>query len=154
MLKHQLIHPAINQALGQAGHHAKVLIADGNYPASTTLGANAQLVSLNLSPGIVTCTQVLRALVTAIPIESAFTMGIPDGDPYALDGDPPVWNEYREVFRKASVGLELEPISKWEFYEAVATPDHVLTIQTADQALFANLLLTMGVRQSNDEKHE
>jgi len=41
----------------------------------------------------------------------------------------------------------LKPISKWEFYEAVASRDHVLTIQTADQALWANLLLTMGVRK-------
>ena len=149
MLKHQLIHPTINQALGQAGHHAKVLIADGNYPASTTLGPNAQLVSLNLSPGVVTCTQVLQALVTAIPIEAANTMGIPEGDPYALSGDPPVWNEYREIFQKTGLDIELEPFSKWDFYEAVASLDHVLTIQTADQALWANLLLTIGVRQSS-----
>ena len=33
-----------------------------------------------------------------------------------------------------------------QFYEAVATRDHVLTIQTADQQRFANLLLTIGVR--------
>ncbi|MCX6976982.1 MAG: transporter, partial [Verrucomicrobia bacterium] len=35
MLKHQLIHSKINQILGEAGHHSKILIADGNYPAST-----------------------------------------------------------------------------------------------------------------------
>jgi L-fucose mutarotase len=29
----------------------------------------------------------------------------------------------------------------------VASPDHVLTIQTGDQALWANLLLTMGCRE-------
>jgi len=90
MLKHRLIHPKINEVLGRAGHHAKVLIADGNYPASTTLGPNAELVCLNLSPGIVTCAQVLEALVTAMPIEAVNTMGIPPDDPYALEGDPPV----------------------------------------------------------------
>ena len=37
-------------------------------------------------------------------------------------------------------------IPKWDFYEAVRSPDLVLTIQTADQALWANLLLTVGVR--------
>ena len=42
--------------------------------------------------------------------------------------------------------LELEPVEKWEFYKAVNTGDHVLTIQTADQQRFANLLLTIGVR--------
>ena len=69
--------------------------------------------------------------------------------PYALDGDPPVWNEYREVFASANVGVELEPIEKWDFYKAVDTPDHVLTIQTADQQRFANLLLSIGVRMDD-----
>ena len=145
MLKHtKLIHPKINEVLGRAGHHGKILIADGNYPASSTLGPNAELVSLNLSPGIVTCTQVLEALVTAIPIEAANTMNYETTGPYALSEDPPIWNEYRRVFE--GTGVELEPIDKWDFYPAVNTPDHVLTIQTADQGLFANLLLSIGVR--------
>ena len=54
MLKHTLIHPEINAILGRAGHHSKILIADGNYPASTKRGPNASLVCLNLSPGLVT----------------------------------------------------------------------------------------------------
>ena len=77
MLKHTLLHPEITAILARAGHHSKVLIADGNYPASNTLGPNAQLVSLNLSPGVVSCTQVLSALLAALPIEAANTMGIP-----------------------------------------------------------------------------
>jgi L-fucose mutarotase len=146
MLKHHLIHPQINEVLGRAGHHAKVLIADGNYPASSTLGPNAELVSLNLAPGIVSCTQVLEALLSAIPIERANTMMYETTGPYALTEDPPVWNEYRQAIQTAGLKLVLEPIEKWEFYETVATPDHVLTIQTADQQRFANLLLTIGVR--------
>ena len=86
MLLHGLIHPEINRILGQAGHHSKVLIADGNYPSSSTLGPNAELVSLNLAPGVVSCTQVLKALLTVMPIEAANTMGIPEDDPYALGG--------------------------------------------------------------------
>jgi L-fucose mutarotase len=146
MLRHQLIHPEINYILGQAGHHGKILIADGNYPASSTLGPNAKLVSLNLSPGIVTCTQVLKALLSAIPIEKAQTMMYETSGPYALASDPPVWDEYRATIKEAGLALDLEPIEKWEFYKAVATPDHVLTIQTADQQRFANLLLSIGVR--------
>lgn len=146
MLKHTLLHPEINAILGRAGHHSKVLIADGNYPASSTLGPNAQLVSLNLSPGIVSCTQVLEALLSALPIEAAHTMGIPADDPYALGGDPPIWTEYRQILADRQLDIPLTPISKWDFYDAVASRDHVLTIQTADQRLWANLLLTVGVR--------
>ena len=147
MLKHQLVHPEINAILGRAGHHAKVLIADGNYPASSTLGPNATLISLNLMPGVVSCTQVLEALVSALPIEAANTMGIPADDPYALGGDPPIWNDYRRILKTAGLDLQLKPLEKWQFYDAVASRDHVLTIQTAEQALWANLLLTVGVRK-------
>ena len=42
--------------------------------------------------------------------------------------------------------LELQPLEKWAFYEAVSTEDHVLTIQTADQQRYANILLSIGVR--------
>lgn len=149
MLKHQLLHPQINEVLGRAGHHGKILIADGNYPCSSTLGPNAQLVSLNLSPGLVSCAQVLAALVTAIPLEKAETMMYETSGPYALTEDPPVWNEYRQILDEAQLDLALEPIDKWDFYKAVETPDHVLTIQTADQQRFANLLLSIGVRMDD-----
>jgi L-fucose mutarotase len=146
MLKHTLIHPKINDVLGRAGHHAKVLIADGNYPASTTLGPNAELVSLNLSPGIVGVPDVLRAVLSALPVDGVHTMGIPADDPYASEGEPPIWSEYREILKEQGLSLELEPIDKWDFYEAVRSPDHVLTIQTAEQALWANVLLVVGCR--------
>ena len=148
MLKHKLLHPEISAILARAGHHAKVLIADGNYPASTTLGPNATLVSLNLAPGIVTVSQVLETLLTAIPVDEVNTMGIPADDPYAQQGDPPVWADYRRIVSAAGLKLEMQPISKWDFYEAVASRDHVLTIQTADQNLWANVLLTLGCRTS------
>jgi L-fucose mutarotase len=146
VLKQLLIHPKINEVIGRAGHHAKILIADGNYPASSKKGPNAELVSMNLMPGVVTCAQVLKAVLSAVPIDLINTMGYELEGPYALSEDPPVWDEYRAVIRESGLKLELEPIDKWDFYEAVATPDHVLTIQTADQQRFANILLSIGVR--------
>jgi L-fucose mutarotase len=146
MLKHKLIHPEILAILARAGHHAKVLIADGNYPTSSAIGPRAQIVSLNLMPGVVTCAQALAAVVSAVPVEAINTMMYEKTGPYALSEDPPVWGEYRTVLRDANLSLALEPIEKWDFYKAVATSDHVLTIQTADQQRYANLLLTVGVR--------
>lgn len=148
MLKHQLIHPKINEVLGRAGHHAKILIADGNYPASTKKGPNAELVCLNLSPGIVTVAQVLRAVLSAVPVDCVNTMGMPPDDPYAKKGEPPVWNEFRKIIKGNGLKLKLEPILKWEFYKAVESADHALTIQTADQALWANVLLSVGCREN------
>ena len=146
MLKHQLIHPEINAILAAAGHHGKVLIADGNYPTSSKLGPNARLVHLNLMPGVLTCNQVLRAVLSALPVEAVNTMMYETSGQYALTGDPPVWEDYRATMKEAGLELDLEAIEKWAFYDAVATPDHILTIQTADQQRFANVLLTIGVR--------
>ncbi len=146
MLKHQLIHPRINAILGRAGHHAKVLIADGNYPASTKRGPHAEVVCLNLAPGIVTVAQALRAVLSAVPVDQVHTMGIPPDDPYAQAGEPPAWAEFRRLAAEAGVAAPLTPISKWDFYQAVESPDHVLTIQTGDQALWANVLLSLGCR--------
>src|SRR5688572_2104301 len=146
MLKTTLLHPDILRVVARAGHHAKILIADGNYPASTKRGPNAELVCLNLSPGVVTVAQVLTALLAAVPIDHINTMGVARDDPYALQGEPAVWDDYRRIITDAASSLTLVPIVKWDFYKAVESPDHVLTIQTADQALWANVLLTIGVR--------
>lgn len=148
MLKTTLLHPEILHIVARAGHHSKILIADGNYPAATKKGPNAELVCLQLTPGVPTVVQVLRALLSALPIDHVNTMGIPADDSYAQQGDPPVWNEYRQVIAESGATLALEPILKWDFYQHVESPDHVLTIQTADQSLWANVLLTLGCRTS------
>ncbi len=54
MLKSKLLHPDILSVIGRCGHHAKILIADGNYPASSKIGPRAELVCLQLSPGVPT----------------------------------------------------------------------------------------------------
>lgn len=146
MLTSKLIHPVISRILGEAGHHATILIADGNYPSSSKRGPRCELVSLNLMPGLVSCNQVLEAILSAIPIEAVQTMMTETSGPYALDSEPPVWSQYRETIRNAKLDLELQPIEKWQFYENVATNDHVLTVQTGDTQRYANILLTVGVR--------
>jgi L-fucose mutarotase len=57
-----------------------------------------------------------------------------------------VWADYRRLLAASGSKSVLEPIVKWDFYKAVASDDHVLTIQTADKAPWANLLLSVGCR--------
>ncbi len=148
MLDTPLLHPDILRILARAGHHSKVLIADGNYPAENKRGPRAELVSLQLSPGIPTVAQVLAAVLGTVRVDEVFTMGIDRSDSYAAatPGDPPVWAEYRRILAAAGTPVELRPILKWDFYEAVASADHVLTIQTAETMPWANLLLSLGCR--------
>ena len=145
MLKGQLLHPNIIQALGRAGHGAKVLISDGNYPHWTKRGRNAEVVYLNLAPGLVNCTDVLKVLVGAIPIEAAEVMETLKTGPYAMTQDPPIWNEFRQILHDAGADVELGRIERMKFYEAAGTPDVCLTVATGEQRIYANLLLTIGV---------
>jgi L-fucose mutarotase len=145
MLKNQLLHPQITAALARAGHGSKVLISDGNYPHWTKRGPNAQVVYLNLAPGQPTVTDVLKVLITAIPIEAAEVMDYARSGPYALKEDPPIWDEFRRVLRDAKVEVELTKIERFSFYDAAGTRDVCLTIATGEQRIYANLLLTIGV---------
>ncbi|HLK57976.1 MAG TPA: RbsD/FucU family protein [Chthonomonadaceae bacterium] len=136
MLKNALLHPEILNALAGAGHGSQVLIADGNYPCSTTAGPNADLVYLNLAPGLVNATDTLRALVTAIPIEAAHVMQTADGS------EPPIFQEFRQLLPP---GVAIQPVERFAFYAAVGEPSVCLVIATGEQRIYANILLTIGV---------
>ena len=135
MLAYKLINPDIIAALAGAGHGAKVLIADSNYPASTKLGPNAELVYLNLTPGIPSATDVLKTLLDAMAVESAAVMN-PDSGP-----EPGIFEEFRKILPKK---VKLEKMGRFDFYDAVKGPDTCLVIQTGEQRLYANLLLVNG----------
>ena len=145
MLKFPLLHPQILEALGRAGHGSQILIADGNYPFSTTLGPNAELVSLNLRPGLVNATDVLETIVSAVPIESAAVMAYAKQGSYAMSEDPPVWGEFRAILAGAGFREPLQLIERFDFYKAGAEERVALVIATAEQRIYANILLTLGV---------
>ena len=148
MLNTALLHPEILRILARSGHHSQVLIADGNYPAENARGPRAELVSLQLMPGVPTVAQVLEAILGTVRVDEVHTMGVDRSDSYAAatPGDPPVWAEYRRIIAAAGASCDLVPILQWDFYKAVASDAHVLTIQTADTAPWANLLLSLGCR--------
>lgn len=144
MLKSRLLHPHILSALARAGHSSKILISDGNFPHWTRRGPNAEVVYLNLIPGVPTVTQVLEAVLSAVPIEAAAVMDYAREGPYALQADPPAWAEYEKLVTAAS-GVTLDRVERFAFYDTAQQPDVCLTIASGDQRIYANLLLTIGV---------
>src|SRR5512140_2979528 len=87
MLKSQLLQPEILAALGKAGHGAKVLIADGNFAFGPVIHPRAQIVWLNLAPGMVTVTDVLKVLIDAMPIEAVDVMMPDSGEESSIHAD-------------------------------------------------------------------
>lgn len=135
MLSTTLIHPQILKALAAAGHGSKVLIADGNYPLSTHTASGAQRVYLNLSAGLLSVTDIVTAVLTAIPVEAAQVMQPPDGSDTAIFAD----------FRRLLSGLDLQGVQRFAFYDLAKQNDVALVIASGDQRLYANILLTIGV---------
>ena len=135
MLKTRLLHPQVLQALGEAGHGAQVLIADGNYPLATRSNPASHRVYLNLAPGQLTVTDVLAVLAEAIPIESAHVMGPEDGS------EPGIYKDFRTLLPDN----ELQRLGRFEFYDMARGPDTALAIATGEQRIYANILLTIGV---------
>src|SRR5262245_1540891 len=135
MLKYQLLHPEILAALGSAGHGARVLIADGNYPFATKSHPSARRVYLNLAPDMLRATDVLATLADAIPIEAAHVM-VPESG-----AEPAIFAEFRALLP----GLELETLGRFAFYDTACDPDLALVIATGERRVYANILLTIGV---------
>ena len=94
MLKTRLLHPQILEALGEAGHGARVLIADGNYPLATQSNPAGRRVYLNLTAGRLGVIEVLEVLAESIPIEAAQVMGPDDSSEPSIYAD----------FRRAAAG--------------------------------------------------
>ncbi|CAG6397358.1 RbsD or FucU transport [Streptomyces cocklensis] len=139
MLRYQLTHPTILAALASAGHGSRVLISDGHYPHTTGANPAAERVYLNLAPDRLLVTEVLAALTDAVPIESATVMTPPADQP-----EPPVFAEFRTALPHLPA---LTPLDRFAFYDTARGPDTTLVIATGDRRTYANLLLTLGVRQ-------
>jgi L-fucose mutarotase len=135
MLRGNLLHPEILAALGGAGHGATILVADANYPFSTHSHPDTLVVYLNLSPGVVDVPHVVRCISEACPIESASI-------------NVPASGEESEVARQARAILgddvPVTALGRFEFYDAVRTPDLCLVVATGDTRIYSCVLLTIG----------
>ncbi|MBB1511718.1 MULTISPECIES: RbsD/FucU family protein [unclassified Tessaracoccus] len=145
MLYGPMTHPQLLGALGRAGHSSKVLITDGNYPAATGAPVSAERIYLNLAPGLLTVSDILEVLKLTIPIEQAGIM-VPAADATEVPESIPAHDEYRA----ALPGIEVVEIPRWDFYDVAKSEDVSVVIVSADQRLYANLILTVGVRQPGE----
>ncbi|MEL6269371.1 MAG: RbsD/FucU family protein [Chloroflexota bacterium] len=123
MLRYTLLHPQILATLGAAGHGSQILIADSNYPFSTGAHPDADRVFLNVAPGLVSLTDVLRVITKAVPIESAQAIHPLEGD------DPAIFAEYKTLLPD----IEVEKIGRFPFYDAARSASTALVVATGEQ---------------------
>jgi L-fucose mutarotase len=134
MLFTKCIHPQILGVLGKLGHGSWILLSDGGYPHITASNPAAEKVYFNLTPGLLTVTQVLNVLKETVPIEQAAVMTPPDGTMQ------PVFDEYKSTLPD----VPFDYITQFEFYDRAKESNIGLVIATGDVRNYANLLIKVG----------
>lgn len=136
MLKTSIIHPELLLGLAEAGHGARILVADSNYAVTVKANPRARRIYLNVVPGLVSGVDMVRALASVIPVESALYMTPPGGGMTAIVG------EYRKLVPESA---PFEGRGRLEFHAEACDPSTLLVIATGEQRDYANLLVTVGV---------
>src|SRR5712691_3430217 len=134
MLKYRLLHPELLAALARSVRGSRILVADSNYPHVTGAPPGAARVFLNLAPGLISASDVLKVLLDAIPVETAYVMLMEDGQP------APVVTEFRQLLPR---DVAIQGLARFDYYEAAKSPDTSLVIATGEQRQYANLLLVV-----------
>lgn len=137
----KILPPALLKALCEMGHGDTLVLADGNFPA-TTVGKNAVIVRMD-GHGI---PEILDAVLQLFPLDTYVEK--PVGRMRVVPGDPvgtPIWDVYDRLLTKhdARGADSVEEIERFAFYERAKGA--YLIIATGEQALYANLLLQKGV---------
>ncbi len=143
MLYGPMTHPELLRVLAAAGHGATILLADSNYPHAVWVHPRAERIALNLAPGLLTVNEVLEVLKKTIPIEAAAIM-VPAPD--AEQVHVPAHDDYRSMLP----GIPFTEVPRFDFYDLAKADDLCCVVSTGDQRLYANLLLTIGVRQPDE----
>ncbi|HIA64513.1 TPA: fucose isomerase [Candidatus Poribacteria bacterium] len=145
MLKNipEVISPDLMHAIMSMGHGDEIVLADGNFPASS----NAK--RLIRADGLDVCT-LLEAIMQFFPIDTfvedhAVVMATVEPE----ESDPLIWEEFRLLLLAAGEGeqVKLTPIERHAFYARAR--DAYAVVATSETALYANLILKKGVVLNN-----
>ncbi|AVE57219.1 RbsD/FucU family protein [Citrobacter koseri] len=135
MIKSDIIHPDLLQALAQCGHKANILIADANYSFLTNSSPQARIIWLNFSPGLIGSVMILEKILGYINVEKATLMTSP------AEFDNTIEREYRGLLSEMT---ELSHVERNAFYALAKSSDTLLVIASGETRRFANILLTVG----------
>ena len=137
----KILSPELLKVLCEMGHSARIVIADGNFPAES-MGKDAIVIRCD-GHGV---PELLDAILQVIPLDTYVDkpmnlMEVMPGDPVKT----PIWDTYKEIVAKhdergaACVGN----IERFQFYEEAKKAYAI--IATGESAVYANVMLQKGV---------
>jgi L-fucose mutarotase len=132
-----ILSPDILKTLMEMGHGDELVIADGNFPSSSTGKRTFRCDG----HGIPT---LLDAVLQLLPLDTyvdrpVSLMEVVSGDPY----QPDIWPQYAEIIGKRERAVEFDFIDRFSFYERARAAYAV--IATSEKCLYGNIIIKKGV---------
>ncbi|MCL2539109.1 MAG: fucose isomerase [Oscillospiraceae bacterium] len=133
-----ILSPELLKTIAEMGHGDELVIGDCNFPAASM---NARCVRADGHSAVA----LLDALLKLFPLDSFVECPVSfmAVTPGTFEGDPPIWDEYKEVIEKNEGGARIEFVERFAFYERAKKA--FATVQTGEQALYACIILKKGV---------
>ncbi|NMA83076.1 MAG: L-fucose mutarotase [Epulopiscium sp.] len=136
-----ILSPELLKILMEMGHGDEIILADGNFPASSHAQRLVRADGHNIP-------ELLDAILSLFPLDTyverpVALMQVVPGDPT----QPTIWNKYQEILRTHESILGSEYIERFKFYERAKKAYAI--IATSEKALYANIILKKGVITEN-----
>lgn len=139
MLKgiHPLLGPDLLYAIRAMGHGDEIVVADANFPASTT---GPKVVRADGVDAL----GITEAILAHMPLDtfvdtSAWRMEVV-GDPTAV---PEVCIQFQDLVNRLAGDFKVEPIERFAFYERASKAAYI--VATTEFRLYGNIILKKGV---------
>lgn len=131
------ISPDLLKILSEMGHGDEIVIADGNYPASS----NAKRLIRYDGVGV---TELLRDILKIFPLDNyspnqVFLMEVEKNDDYL----PEIWEEIKKELNDSYDNYSIKYLNRNEFYNNSKSAYAI--VATGEEKLYANLILKKGV---------
>ncbi len=133
-----IISPSLMKALMEMGHGDEIVLADGNFPASSCAKRLIQADGHGIVP-------LLDAILKFFPLDYAVDynvalMAVPKG----VQEKPAIWDEYSAILQKRSGEFKgYEYMDRLSFYER--SQKAYAIVATSESARFSNIILKKGI---------
>ncbi|HHT16057.1 MAG TPA: fucose isomerase [Clostridiales bacterium] len=133
-----LLSPDLLKVIAEMGHGDELVIGDGNFPAASMNERNLRCDGHSVPA-------LLDAILQLFPLDDFVDAPVTlmEVIPGSMDGDPPIWDEFRQIIEKHEPGTKIGFIDRFSFYDM--SRKAYATIQTGETALYACVILKKGV---------
>ena len=133
-----LLSPKLLKILAQMGHGDELVIGDANFPAQSM---GQRCIREDGHGGV----ELLDAILSLFPLDSFVDapVALMQVVPGTMDGDPPIWKDFRATIEKHEPGTKVEHVERFTFYERARKA--YACVATGERSLYACIILKKGV---------